>query len=77
MQSSSRVFDSANDAYANYAIERLEVCIIALHALKENLQEAAGDGNLVIRMYLQDITEMLSIRRTFTKFRLTMLNLLD
>lgn len=44
LQSSSRDYDSANDRFANYVVERLEVCIIALHGLKENLQEAIANA---------------------------------
>ena len=65
-QSSSMVFDSANDGYANYVVERLEVCIIALHAVKENLEEALDDNSETIRIYLDKIIELLSICRTLS-----------
>lgn len=67
LQSSSRRFDSANDGYAGYVVERLEISIIALHALKENLEEAAEGGNEhVFTMYLDRTTEILSICRTLS-----------
>ncbi len=69
MQYSCRNFYSASDSYANYAVERLEVCIIALNALKENLEETtesdSTDGEIVGR-YLEEVVEMLSICRTLS-----------
>lgn len=64
LESSSRDFDSANDRFANYVVERLEVCIIALHGLKENLEEVSS--NATTATYLEEIIELLRICRTLS-----------
>ena len=64
LQSSGRAFESANEEYAKYVVERLEVCIISLHAVKESLQEATA--NSAISGYLEKVTEMLSICQTLS-----------
>lgn len=68
LQFSSRVFDSANYGYANYVVERLEVCIITLatHTLKENFEEKPEDDRGIRWRYLDNIKEVLGVCRTFT-----------
>ena len=65
--SSGRHFDSANETYGNYVVERLETCIISLNALRENLGETAvSDVNGTLVRYKSDVEQLLSICRSLS-----------
>ena len=61
LESSGRNFSTANEAYATYVLERLEVCIISLNAIKLNLQQLRT-GSLTV--YRDHVEQILSICRT-------------
>ena len=61
--SSGRKFSTTNEAYATYVLERLEVCIISLNAIKLNLQQLRT-GSLTV--YRDHVEQILSICRTLS-----------
>jgi CRP-like cAMP-binding protein len=63
---SGRTFQSANEAYSSYAIERLETCIITLALVTEILEEAVSGGNGSLGAYVEMIRELSEICRTMS-----------
>ena len=63
LESSGRNFSNANDAYVTYVLERLEVCIISLNAIKLNFQQLRT-GTLTV--YCDHVEQILSIYRTLS-----------
>ena len=61
--SGRRKFSTANDAYATYVLEYLEVCIISLNAIKSNFQQLRT-GTLTV--YRDHVKQILSICRTLS-----------
>jgi len=73
LQSLERAYLSPSENYAAYVMERLEVCIISLNAIKLNLQEPQFDEgspstySLVILQYRNDVDELLRICRALSR----------
>ena len=63
LESSGSFFDTASQSYANYAVERLETCIISLNAVKEILEAARED----LEDYKRSIEELLSVCRSLSR----------
>lgn len=70
LTSSGRMFETSNESYSNYVIERLETIIITLNGLKETLEEAStpnvvsGSG---ISDYKEKVKDLLVICRTLSR----------
>lgn len=56
MDSTVRNFSSANEYYAAYVVERFEVCIITLNAVKLNLYNST---DVTLQSYRDQIDEIL------------------
>ena len=68
LEASGREFTSGSQDYANYVVERLEICVITLNLLYENLREAVmEDSNRVLTTYVETIHELLEICRTMSR----------
>ena len=63
LESSGRNYSTANEAYATYVLERLEVCIISLNAIKLNLQQLRTE---TLTVYRDHVEQILSICRTLS-----------
>lgn len=63
LQASGRELGSATASYANYAIERLETCIISLALVVDTLDEAVRRGNRTLDTYVEKVHQVLEICR--------------
>ena len=63
LESSGRNFSTANEAYATFVLERLEVCIISLNTIKLNLQQLRTGA---VTVYQDHVEQILSICRTLS-----------
>ena len=63
LDSTVRNFSSANESYAAYVVERFEVCIITLNAVKLNLYNST---DVTLQSYRDQIEEILSICRSLS-----------
>ena len=73
LESSGRNYPTASEPYAEFILERLELCIILLNAVKLHLQElrsgnASGNGTdrKTLQCYHDDIEEVLGICRALS-----------
>ena len=63
LDSTVRNFSSANESYAAYVVERFEVCMITLNAIKLNLYNST---DITLRSYRDHVDEILSICRSLS-----------
>ena len=63
LDSTVRNFSSANESYAAYVVERFEICIITLNAVKLNLYNST---DVTLQSYRDQIDEILSICRSLS-----------
>ena len=63
LESSGRNFSTANEAYTTYTLERLEVCIISLNAIKLNFQQLITG---MLTVYCDHVEQILSMYCTLS-----------